>query len=83
MNLYSDDSWNLIICGSGDQILNLKNYAKDLGLDKEVIFLGFVNYQKIAELYGLASCFIHPALSEQWGLVINEILPLLFAFNSI
>ena len=32
----------------------------------------FINYKKIAELYGLASCFIHPALSEQWGLVINE-----------
>ena len=31
-----------------------------------------LNYHKIAELYGLASCFIHPALSEQWGLVINE-----------
>lgn len=71
-NFYSDDSWNLIICGSGDELIYLKNYVNDLGLEKKVKFLGFINYKKIAELYGLASCFIHPALSEQWGLVINE-----------
>ena len=72
VELYSDDSWNLIICGSGDELIYLKNYVNDLGLEKKVKFLGFINYKKIAELYGLASCFIHPALSEQWGLVINE-----------
>ena len=71
-NFYSDDSWNLIICGSGKELIYLKNYVKDLGLEKKIKFLGFINYKKVAELYGLASCFIHPALSEQWGLVINE-----------
>ena len=29
-NFYSDDSWNLIICGSGDELIYLKNYVNDL-----------------------------------------------------
>lgn len=69
---YGNNSWNLIICGNGEELNALIAYSKDLGIEKEVKFLGFVSYQEIAELYGLAKCFIHPALSEQWGLVINE-----------
>jgi glycosyltransferase involved in cell wall biosynthesis len=33
---------------------------------------GFITYQRIGDWFGLANAFVHPALQEQWGLVVNE-----------
>jgi glycosyltransferase involved in cell wall biosynthesis len=64
--------WDLVICGDGE----LKNILLDLvsnyNLDKSVHFPGFISYREIGYWYGLAGAFVHPALKEQWGLVINE-----------
>ena len=37
-----------------------------------VIFAGFRQIEELPAFYGSAGAFIHPALSEPWGLVINE-----------
>ena len=37
-----------------------------------VIFAGFRQIKELPVFYGSAGAFIHPALSEPWGLVINE-----------
>jgi len=42
-----DDSFKLIICGDGPQLIELKAQAKQLGLAKSIIFLGFLPKEQI------------------------------------
>lgn len=37
-----------------------------------VVFTGFRQIEELPAFYGSAGAFIHPALSEPWGLVVNE-----------
>lgn len=50
-----------------------------------VVFAGFRQVEELPFFYGGAGVFIHPALSEPWGLVINEAmasgLPILSSGN--
>ncbi len=49
----------------GDQIVRLK-------LERRIHLPGFVEYSLIPTWYAYADAFAHPAISEQWGLVVNE-----------
>lgn len=64
--------WDLVICGSGEGEQRTRQTVRDLHLEDCVHLTGFVGYRQIADWYGLAAAFIHPALDEPWGLVVNE-----------
>lgn len=64
--------WDLVICGQGDQKFQLEESVRLGGLDACVHFPGFVSYHDMGSWYGLAGALVHPALNEQWGLVVNE-----------
>lgn len=64
--------WQLVISGSGEMEWAWKDLARDLGLENQVHWPGFVQYNQLPIYYGLAGCFVHPAHAEAWGLVINE-----------
>lgn len=64
--------WDLVICGKGDQKAQLEEAVRLGGLDRFVHFPGFISYHDVGFWYGLAGAFVHPALNEQWGLVVNE-----------
>ncbi len=66
------DPWDLVLCGSGVEENFLRQKTDQLGLVGWIHFPGFVSYSAIGDWYGLAAAFIHPALQEQWGLVVNE-----------
>jgi 1,2-diacylglycerol 3-alpha-glucosyltransferase len=66
------DAWDLVLCGGGIEEASLKQHVHQLKLHKRIHFPGFVPYTAIGTWYGLANVFIHPALQEQWGLVVNE-----------
>ncbi|MFZ9920622.1 MAG: glycosyltransferase family 4 protein [Terrimicrobiaceae bacterium] len=73
----------------GDQSGDLKqNSNNKLNAPAEgglVVFLGFRQVDEIREFYAGAGAFVHPALEEPWGLVINEAmacgLPILSSKN--
>ena len=65
-------AWDLVICGSGKEEPCIRKLLFDKALIGTVHLPGFIPYQSIGDWYGLASAFIHPALQEQWGLVVNE-----------
>ncbi|MBS1810948.1 MAG: glycosyltransferase family 4 protein [Acidobacteria bacterium] len=65
-------AWDLVICGSGEQEDEIKALIQSLHLTGHVHLPGFVPYQSLGNWYGLAQALIHPALQEQWGLVLNE-----------
>ncbi|WP_228024047.1 glycosyltransferase family 4 protein [Synechocystis salina] len=65
-------AWELVICGSGIQENIIRQFIQAHSLDSVVHLPGFISYQKIPHWYAGAKTFIHPALQEQWGLVVNE-----------
>ena len=65
-------AWDLVICGSGEEELAIRNLILEKQLQYSVHLPGFIPYQAIGDWYGLANAFVHPALQEQWGLVLNE-----------
>jgi glycosyltransferase involved in cell wall biosynthesis len=68
---FTGQPWGLVIAGSGQEAESLRKLEQRLGIDG-VFWPGFVQYGELPLYYGLASAFVHPALSEPWGLVVNE-----------
>lgn len=66
------NAWDLVICGSGEQEFSIRNLILEKNLKNYVHLPGFITYQTIGDWYGSANAFVHPALTEQWGLVVNE-----------
>ena len=93
--------WNLCLLGDGPLMPQLKTQATNAGLtvaevppwetrqedqDKPTVFFpGFRQIEELPRFYAHAGCFVHPALEEPWGLVINEAmacrLPILSSSN--
>jgi len=63
---------DLVVCGDGQCRAELSMYVRARGLTGSVHFPGFVPYDQLGVWYGLAAGFVHAALQEQWGLVVNE-----------
>jgi 1,2-diacylglycerol 3-alpha-glucosyltransferase len=66
------DAWDLVLLGDGLQKDELVQLVSRLDLQNRIHFPGFQTYSQISHWYSFANVFIHPALSEQWGLVVNE-----------
>ena len=66
---YKSDAF-LVIAGSGPEEKNLKNYAKDLGIQDKVIWLGFIN--DIGNLLKKFDVFCMNSNFEGLGLVMLE-----------
>lgn len=64
----------LWILGGGDEnyVSYLHNITKDLGVDKEVKFFGYVTEKKKLELVRRAHILLHASVKEGWGLVVIE-----------
>ncbi|MBK7917800.1 MAG: glycosyltransferase family 4 protein [Chloroflexi bacterium] len=76
--LYCDQSkqrdippWRLVLLGDGEERGTLENYVAHHGITG-VTLAGFRQIEELPTYYGLARAFIHPALQDQWGLVVNE-----------
>lgn len=63
--------WRLVILGTGPEEERLRNQVDSQEVP-EVTFAGFQQFDSLVAYYALAGAFIHPALQEQWGLVVNE-----------
>lgn len=56
----------LIICGEGEQYRSLVNLTKKLGIDNQVVFLGF--RRDVPEVLCASDIFVFPSLWEGLGL---------------
>lgn len=97
----SAKAWDLCLLGDGSLMSQLKTQAARAGLtiaevapwetreedlgEPTVFFPGFQQIEELPRFYAHAGCFVHPALEEPWGLVINEAmacgLPILSSAN--
>lgn len=62
-----DFPYKLLILGRGYQEQQLKDLVKELGLENNIKFLGFIEYQNISKYLKIADVFIRPSLSEGLG----------------
>lgn len=62
----------LVIVGYGDQEPAMQLEIKRRHLTPHIHIAGFQPYTRLPRFYGLADAFIHPAITEPWGLVVNE-----------
>ena len=95
------NGWDLCLLGDGPLMPYMQEQCERYGLKMEavapwdlrqvnetaatVFFPGFRQIGELPRFYAHAGCFVHPALSEPWGLVINEAmacrLPILSSSN--
>ena len=66
------NAWGLVVCGNGPQLEAIRQEISRFNLDGHVHLPGFLPYSEMPAWYGMAGAFVHPALQEQWGLVVNE-----------
>jgi glycosyltransferase involved in cell wall biosynthesis len=65
-------AWSLIILGYGSQEKEIRAEVTARNLLPWVRLPGFQPYHRLPGYYGMAGAFVHPALVEPWGLVVNE-----------
>ena len=94
-------AWDLCLLGDGKLKRSLMDHCRSSKLnvsefppwegmsslqkDSTVFFPGFRQIEELPRFAAHAGCFVHPAISEPWGLVINEAmacgLPILSSNN--
>lgn len=61
-----------LIVGSGEQYFELISLAADLGIAKNVFFVGFQRGKQWRDAYAIADLFVMPSISEPFGLTALE-----------
>jgi phosphatidyl-myo-inositol dimannoside synthase len=69
--LQSHPDVKYLVIGRGDDRPRLEALTKELGVDKQVIFAGFVPTEELADHYRLASAYVMPS-REGFGIVYLE-----------
>lgn len=67
-----DYEYEVILCGNGPQLEELKSKVEMYGLQKKVCFAGLVSYTEMENYYLQADAFVFPSLRESTGTVILE-----------
>jgi glycosyltransferase involved in cell wall biosynthesis len=62
----------LMIAGSGPWLDNYMEEAKNLGLEDNCIFTGYLEREKLSYIYSVSHIFVMPSLTETQGLVTIE-----------
>jgi 1,2-diacylglycerol 3-alpha-glucosyltransferase len=66
------EGWDLALCGSGPNEAEIRSAISTSGVASSIHCPGFVQADGLARWLAHASAFVHPSLSEPWGLVANE-----------
>lgn len=66
----------LLVIGDGNERNNLESEVVKMGLDKKIIFTGFLAHEDIFPIYRLAKAFIFASHTETQGVAVLEALAL-------
>jgi len=66
-----DAAWDLVLLGDGPGRKFVEEAIERFGL-RGVHLAGFRQVHELPAYYAAAACFVHPAMQDQWGLVVNE-----------
>lgn len=69
-----DKNLKFIIAGKGRHEKKLKNLSKKIGIEKNIIFKGYVSEEEKKDLLNKSYALIMPAINEPFGLTVIEAL---------
>lgn len=64
----------LLVGGKGSHLEKMKSLVRQLGLERNVTFLGFVPDDRLNTLYNQARCVVVPSIFEGFGITVIEAL---------
>lgn len=64
--------FSLVIVGDGPEQKNLIEASKNLGLEKYIYWVGWVDYSQLGNYFELADIFVFPTFEDSWGMVVLE-----------
>ncbi len=70
--LKADSQIKMIYTGTGPQMQQLADIAENIGISKQVIFTGFVNWELVYQLYSISDLFVTASLSEVQPMTLIE-----------
>jgi len=62
----------LHIAGTGDQLEQCQRRARELGIEKNVVFYGYISEEKKRDLISSSLAFVNPSIKEGWGITTIE-----------
>ena len=62
--------WNYTHVGSGSRLKILQDYAKGLGVDQNIHWIGSLDSKRLYQEYCKADIFLQPSKSETFGIVV-------------
>ena len=65
---------SLVLVGSGAEEAAMRELVRELGLDRWVVFAGFLSAEAVSRALADAIALVLVSSEEQWGLVVNEAL---------
>jgi len=66
------EQMRLVLTGGGPEREGLEEYAVELGIKEKVIFMGYIDWENLIDLYKVADLFVFASKSETQGLVLVE-----------
>ncbi len=64
--------FTLLVVGDGEQRQELEEFAKNIGLDTQVRWVGRVEYRCLGQYFQAADVFVFPTYEDIWGMVLTE-----------
>lgn len=61
---FTDKKWKLIVCGDGPNLIEVKNLAKSLGIERNVAFTGTVSRELLFELMERSDLYVSWSAEE-------------------
>ncbi|MCR5651288.1 MAG: glycosyltransferase family 4 protein [Lachnospiraceae bacterium] len=72
LGIIKDRDWTLTLAGEGPEKDALAKQAEELGISQKIRFAGFIEGEKLRDLYAESSLFILPTREDCFGLVTLE-----------
>jgi glycosyltransferase involved in cell wall biosynthesis len=66
------EDYTVLVAGEGEQREELQVFCQAHGLEKQIHWLGWINYGKLGAYFQMADVFILPTLEDVWGMVVLE-----------
>jgi glycosyltransferase involved in cell wall biosynthesis len=65
-------NYTVIIVGDGEQRPELEALTKEWGLEKQIVWTGWIEYGYLDSYFLEADVFVFPTLEDTWGMVVLE-----------
>jgi glycosyltransferase involved in cell wall biosynthesis len=65
-------NYTVIIVGDGEQRPELEALTKEWGLEKQIVWTGWIEYGYLGSYFLEADVFVFPTLEDTWGMVVLE-----------